>query len=79
MEEKVEVKQITLKIGEVETVLSPKQANELRKILNDMFAGVEKEIVTIPYPVPYYPTYPHYPYETWYISKYSTTASLVLK
>lgn len=60
----IEIRDITIKIGDVDVRLSVEQAKSLQRILNDLL-GDAKPLCLPWYPVyPTYPSYPSYPYWT---------------
>jgi hypothetical protein len=65
MEKKVRVDKIVLNVNDKQVELTLEEAKDLNKILNDMFKQTpEKDIVYIPYTVPYTP---YEPYKIWYV------------
>ena len=62
--EKVSIEKVNIKIGKEEIPLTPKQAKELRDLLNDLFGETRKEYVPYPYPYPVYPYYRRWDYWT---------------
>jgi len=56
MSEKIEIKEITIKIGRRELKLTPEEVRELHNKLGDLL-GKKNGVQLVPY-YPYYPVYP---------------------